>query len=136
MTRSIGLKAVPGALVLLALAACASTPPPSAELALSSAALTRADGAGAAELAPAELRIARAKLERAQAALAAKDHEQALQMAQQSELDARLAEVKSRAAKARKTADELLESNRVLREEMGRKTPVVLPAPTTPRTPS
>ncbi|WP_349743032.1 DUF4398 domain-containing protein [Roseateles cavernae] len=136
MTRSLGLRAVPGALALLALAACASTPPPSAELALSSAALTRADGAGAAELAPAELRMARAKLERAQAALASKDHDQALQMAQQSEVDARLAEAKSRAAKARKTAEELQEGNRVLREEMGRKTPAVLPAPTTPRTPS
>jgi Domain of unknown function (DUF4398) len=79
------------------------------------------------------LRMARAKLERAQAALAEKDNERALQLAQQSELDARLAEAKSRAGKARKTAEELQESNRVLREEMSRKTPA---APTTPRTPS
>jgi uncharacterized lipoprotein YmbA len=120
----------------LILSACASTPPPSAELALSNAALARAASAGGTELAPADMRLARTKLERAQAALAVKDHEQALQMAQQSEVDALLAEVKSRALKARKTADEMQEGNRVLREEMQRKNPATPATPATPRTPS
>lgn len=104
------------------LAACSSMPPPPTEqLAVSSAAVASAASAGATELAAAELRTARDKLARANAAVATDDNARALTLAQQAQVDARLAEVKTRAIKAQKAAAELGEGNRVLREEMERK---------------
>jgi hypothetical protein len=103
------------------LGACASTPPPPTEqLAVSNAAVVSATGAGATELAPTELRTARDKLARANAAVVSDDNASALTLAQQAQVDARLAEAKSRAIKAQKAASELGEGNRVLREEMER----------------
>ena len=64
---------------------------------------------------------ARDKLARANAAVATDDNARALTLAQQAQVDARLAEVKARAIKAQKAAAELGEGNRVLREEMERK---------------
>ena len=104
------------------LAACASTPPPTEQLAVSTAALASATGAGALELAPAELSMARDKLNRANVAVTAEQNERALLLAQQAQVDARLAEVKARSVKAQKAAAEVGEGNRVLNEEMNRGT--------------
>jgi septal ring factor EnvC (AmiA/AmiB activator) len=105
----------------LALAACASTPPPTAQMAVSNAALAHAVGAGSVELAPAETALARDKMSRANLAIAAKDNDTALALAQQAQLDAQLAEAKTESSKARKSADALQDASRALREEMSRK---------------
>jgi hypothetical protein len=102
---------------------CASTPPPTAQLAVATAAIAHATAAGAAETAPLELGMARDKLSRAQAAVANKDMDTALALAQQAQLDAQLAEAKGEAARSRKAADALGEAGRALREELTRKAP-------------
>lgn len=119
--KSAGLIAL--ALGAWALAACATTPAPTSELAVSTAAVAHAAGAGAPQLAPAEMQTARDKLGRATAAMDAKDYDNALKLAQQAEVDAQFAEARAEAMKARKAADAMQESNRVLREEMNRKPP-------------
>ena len=108
---------------LLALAACASTPPPKEQMAVAEAAVASASSAGALQWAPAELRVAQDKLSRAQSALAAKDHARAGSLAMEADVDARLATAAAGAAKAKKAAEEVQEADRALREEMSRKAP-------------
>jgi len=103
-------------------AACATTPPPTEQVAVSTAAVARAAGAGAGESAPAEIRTAREKLDRAKLAMAANNNDEALSLAEEAQVDAQLAESKARSVKARKAADEVNEGVRVLREELNRKT--------------
>lgn len=103
------------------LAACASAPPPDAELAISSAAVNSAVSAGAAEAAPDELRTARDKLERARVQRDAKHYDGALARAREATVDARLAESKALAAKSRKSAADLQDANRALADEISRK---------------
>lgn len=74
---------------LAVLAACATEPLPTAELAAARAAVAQA--APAAEYAPKELAAAQTKLGLAQSALARGDNLQARRLAQQAEVDARLA---------------------------------------------
>jgi hypothetical protein len=107
--------------VALLLGACASTPPPTAQMAVASSALTHAAGAGAAELAPAEMAMARDKMARANQAMLVKDHDTALALAEQAQLDALLAEAKAESIKAQKAAVAMQEASRALREEMARK---------------
>jgi uncharacterized lipoprotein YmbA len=105
------------------LSGCASTPPPTAQLAVAASAIAHATAAGAAEAAPVEMGQARDKLTRANTALAAKDNDTALALAQQAALDAQLAEAKGEAARSRKASDALGEAGQALREEMSRKVP-------------
>ena len=107
----------------LLMSACASTPPPTAQMAVSNAAVAHAVGAGSVALAPAEMALARDKMGRANIALTEREHDKALVLAEQAQVDAQLAEAKAEAAKAGKSAAELREAARVLREEMARKTP-------------
>ena len=108
----------------LVLAACATpTPPPTAEMAVATAALAHAVSAGAAEFAPADMAKAREKMSRANSALSAKDHDTALGLAQQVQIDAQVAEAKAESAKARKSADAMREADRALSEEMARQKP-------------
>lgn len=102
------------------LLACASTPPPAAEMAVAESVLTHALNAGALEGAPMEMGMAREKMARARAATSAGHQELALTLVQQAQADARLAEAKTQAGKA---AAALREDRRVLREEMDRKAP-------------
>ncbi len=106
----------------LFLLGCASTAPvPTTELALSAAAINTAVTAGAPELAPAEMRSARDKLERAKAAVTAEDNTLARRLAEQSLAEAQLAAAKAQSSKARNAAAELQASIRVLREEINRQ---------------
>lgn len=106
----------------LALVACASTtPPPNGEIEASNAAIAAATGAGGMEWAPSEMRSAQEKLNRAKQAVTDRDNDRAVTLARESLADARLAEAKANSAKARKSATELAESNRVLNEEVQRK---------------
>lgn len=119
-TIRFGLPAAIAAAALLA--ACASIPPPTDQVALGATAIARAAAAGGNELAPADMRTARDKLQRANVAMTVKDYPQALALAQQVQVDARLAEARAEAGKATKAAEAVREGNRVLREEIERKT--------------
>lgn len=103
--------------------ACASSvPAPNQQVLASEAAVTSATSAGAADLAPTELRTARDKLAQAKAAVAAEHNEHATRLAREAQVDANLAEAKARNTQAQKAAGELGEGNRVLREELQRAT--------------
>ena len=103
------------------LAACASVPPPTAQLAVANAAIDNAVGAGAPEFAPVELSSARNKMDLAATAMHREDHVLARQLAEEAQADARLAEKIAQAAKARKAAGVTQDDARVLREEINRK---------------
>jgi hypothetical protein len=107
---------------LALLTACASTPPPTAEMAVGRAAVERATGPAAAE-APVEMAAARDKITRANAAFAKEDYALARQLATEAEADATLAEAKSRAVRSSRALAEVQDALRMLREEMARKTP-------------
>jgi Domain of unknown function (DUF4398) len=116
-------KVICGALALLALGACASNKTPAtADVAVSRAAVANATSAGAADLAPEEMKSAREKMMRANQALAAKDYKLAQDLAAQAQADAQLAQSKANSAKATTAADELQQSIRVLRDEVNRNT--------------
>ena len=102
---------------------CASVPAsePTAQLAVSKAAVTDAVSAGGSETASLEMKSAQDKLDRANVAFSAKNYEQATALAEQAEIDAKLAETKARSAKAQKAADALQDDIRVLHEEINRK---------------
>lgn len=117
----LGVPALAVGAALLA-AACASAPPPTDQLAVSTAAVASAVSAGSGQFAAADLKLARDKLDRANLAMTSKDHVLARSLAEEAQVDARLAEARANSAKAQKAADELQESRRVLREEMDRKT--------------
>lgn len=124
---SISLVKVCSASLLLVgaagLAGCASTPPPPNEqMAVAEAAVARASTTSTSEGAPGSLRIAVDKLASARAALAAGDREQARRLAEQTELDAQVAELRAQTLRSRKAAQESEDAARVLREEINRKT--------------
>lgn len=102
---------------VLALAACASTPPPTQQMAVSRAAVERATGPAAAE-APAELATARDKILRANQALAAKDHATARRLAEEAEADAALAEARARETRSEAALNAVRDSLRQLRESL------------------
>lgn len=107
---------------LLFLAACASMPPPTSQVADARAAVARAAAAGGSEIAPAELKLAEGKLNSAEQAMVAEDYPRAMRLAEQAQVDAALAEARVLATKAQKASTESQDANRALREEMGRKT--------------
>ena len=106
-------------LAIAALSACSSVPPPKEEMAVSRAAVDKASGPAAAE-APAELAIARAKMQQANTAMANKDYALARQLAEQAEADAALAEARSRSVRASRALTEVQDSIRALREQLPR----------------
>ncbi len=103
------------------LVACTGSPiAPTEQIAASTAATSQAISAGAADLAPVELRVAREKLDRANAAMGARDFEQARLLAEQAQVDAQLAATKARSIKAQKAAAVLQADSRALQEEINR----------------
>lgn len=102
-------------------AGCASIPPPTEQLAVSKAALSNASSAGGQQFAPVPLSLAIEKMDAAAKAMAVEDYVLARRLAEQAQVDAQLATVTSRSAKAQNAARELQESNRVLRQEIDRK---------------
>lgn len=123
--RAPALLAVASALLM----GCASTPPPTAQVAVSTAAVANAVSAGGPELAPAEMKIAQDKLDRANAAMQAKNYDSALALAQEAQVDAGLAQAKAQSVKSRKAAEAVREDSRALTEELDRKKE----QPSTPR---
>jgi hypothetical protein len=102
------------------MAACASTPPPTDQLAVSRAAVDSAVRAGATDHAAVELALARGKLERAQAAMNSNNHLEARRLAEQAAVDAELAQARAASARARTAASQVDQSIRALREEIER----------------
>jgi hypothetical protein len=102
--------------------ACASTPPPTAQMAISNEAINNANSAGSNEFAPVQLKSAIEKMEAAKAAMQNKKYDVASQLAEQAQADAQLAMAVTRSAKAQKAADALKEDSRILRQEIDRKT--------------
>jgi hypothetical protein len=115
------------AFAALALAACASTPPPTDQLAVSRAAVDAAQRAGAGELAAVDLAQARAKLERAQYAMNTNNYVEARRLADEAAVDAELAQARAATSRAHAAAAQVDQSIRALREEIERSQ---TPAPT------
>lgn len=107
-------------ILIALLAACAGTPPPTAQMAVAKAAVERADTAAVAD-APVEMAAARNKLALANAAFANKDFELARRLAEEAEADAALAESQARSARSARALAEVREGIRQLRDEMSRK---------------
>jgi hypothetical protein len=105
------------------MAACASTPPPTQQMALAEAAVQRASSMGTADQAPAELQLAKSKLAQAKDANERKEYERAARLAEQAQLDAEVAEMHAQAVRSRKAARETQDAAAVLREEIDRKAP-------------
>jgi len=127
-TRPAVAMALAGASIFLA--ACASFPPPTEQMAVSTAAVAHAANAGGGQSAPAEMRSAQDKLARANTAMAGKDYNRARSLAEEAQADAQLAEAKTHSMQSQKAVEQLQEDDRVLREETDRKNK---PAPA-PRT--
>lgn len=100
---------------------CASTPAPTEQMAVSRAAINAANSSGGNEFAPLAFKSAIEKMDGAELAMTKKDYLLARQLAEQAQVDARLAEAMARSAKAQKAADALKEDSRVLRNEIDRK---------------
>lgn len=116
-----GIVILPAIALLIMLSGCASTPAPTEQMAVSAAAVGKAGDAGAGEAAPVEMQMAREKLDKAKVAMTKEEFDDARRLAEQAQVDAQLAEAKSRSGTARKAAGELREGIRVLREELDRK---------------
>jgi hypothetical protein len=115
--RRIGTAAA--AIVLMA--GCASTSAPTEQMAVSRAAISNAMSAGGNQFAPVQLKSAMDKMDAAERAMAEENYELALRLAEQAEVDARLAAEMARSAKARQAADAVQEDIRVLRQEIERQ---------------
>jgi uncharacterized small protein (DUF1192 family) len=102
------------------LGACATVPAPTEQMAVSKAAVTDAVTAGAGEFAPSTLAAAQDKLNKGMAAMNAHDYDAARRYAEEAEVDARLAALSARSAKARLAVRELETSIAALREEIAR----------------
>lgn len=101
---------------------CASNQAPVEQMALSRSAVSNAMSAGGNEYAPIQFKSANDKLDAAEKAMADKKYDLAKQLAEQAEVDAKVAGSMARSAKAQKAADALQEDIRVLRHEIERKT--------------
>ena len=106
----------------LGLAACASTPVPNEKIAVAKAAVQQAEQSGAPELAPVEMAAARDKLARAEKAAADREAQPATQLAEQANVDARLAEATAQQQRSHKAAMEFDASMQALRSESMRNT--------------
>ncbi len=104
--------------VAIVIVGCASIPAPTEQMAVSKAAVSNATDAGGNEFAPQQLKFAMDKMSAAERAMAEENYLRARQLAEQVQIDAQLAAVMARSAKAQKTASELQENNRVLQQEI------------------
>ena len=106
-----------GAVLVMVVAACATTPIPNEKIAVAKASVQRAEQSGAPELAPVEMAQARDKLSRAEQAAAARNIQPATELAEQANVDAQLAEATAQEKKSHKAAMELDASLQALRQE-------------------
>ncbi|MDO8349965.1 MAG: DUF4398 domain-containing protein [Gallionella sp.] len=117
---SIGT-AVAVAIFMAGCASAPSVPAPTEQMAVSRAAVNNASSAGGNEFAPLQLKSAMEKMDAAERAMGEKNYARAKLLAEEALVDAKLAEMTARSAKAKKASDALQEDNRVLRKELDRK---------------
>src|SRR3984885_10161148 len=110
------------AMIALSAAAYASSPIPAEKIAVAKAEVQRAEQSGAPEFAPVEMAAARDKLARAERAAADRAAIPANQLAEQADVDARVAEATAQQQRARKAATEFDASMQALRNESMRAT--------------
>jgi Domain of unknown function (DUF4398) len=79
-------------------------------------------GAGSNEFTREQLKSAIDTMDAAEQAMTVENYTLAKQLAEQAQVDAQLASPITRSVKAQKVASALLEDNRVLRQELNRKT--------------
>lgn len=108
-----------GLVLALALAGCASLPPPTAELAAARDAVARADAADALQYAPQDLERARTALSRAQAAMSDGNERDARALAVLAEASAELAGARSAQAQAEATLAQRRAEVATLRQRLG-----------------
>jgi hypothetical protein len=102
---------------LLALAGCASVPPPDASMNQAQALLQSARDAGAADYDPVDLGFAQAKFQQAQAAMAARKYADAASLAEEARADAELARTRARLGSARAQIQAKVDENTRLRQQ-------------------
>jgi len=117
----VRLRTAAGLTGVLLLAACASTPPPTASLQAAHQAISNAERAEAGHYAPAELGEARSKLASADTAVSEQKMTMAEQLADESRIEAQLASAKTAHVKAKAVNDETTRSTGTMIEEMQRK---------------
>ena len=106
---------------IITLVACASTPPPTASIAAARAAIVGAEKADAGRYAAPELAEAREKLAGAEAAVTQTKMPEAQRLAEQSAVEAELANAKAGEAKATAVNVEMKQGNAALGEELHRE---------------
>jgi Domain of unknown function (DUF4398) len=114
------LRGAAGIAGVLALAACASTPPPTASLQAAQQAIVMAEQANAGQYASGELSEARAELVSANSAVTDQHMVLAERFANESRTEAQLAYAKTAYVKAQAINDDMARSNGVLNEELQR----------------
>ncbi len=100
----------------MALAGCASVPPPDGAMNMAQNRLQAARDADAADYAPVDLGFAQNKFQQAQSAMATRDYAVASNLADESSADADLARAKARLASARAKIKAKTEENSRLRQ--------------------
>ena len=125
LKRLATASAVLPVVLLLGLSGCATVPaPPVEQMAVSRSAVERVSSSpNVADAAPVEMQQARQKLERAQRAMNDKDYALARRMAEEAEVDARVAEARTSSARGERAMKEVQESIRALQEEINRRAP-------------
>lgn len=103
-----------------ALGACATTPPPRAQMAVSEKSVHDAIAAEAPRYAPVALRSAQDKLDAARVAMNDADYAKAERLAEEAQADADLAATRARSVKAQRAAGEVQDGVRALRGEVPR----------------
>ena len=118
----LAMLAVP--VLAVSLSGCSSVPPPVEQIAVSRTAVERASSSpNAVDAAPVDLQQARQKLERAQRAMTERDYVLARRMAEQADVDARVAESRASSARGERALKEVQDSIRALQEEINRRAP-------------
>jgi len=105
---------------LLALGGCANTPPPTEQLGAARAMVTQAQPVAVND-APAELQSAQAKLASAEAAVQRGEYAAARRLAEEAEVDAKLAWTTAENARAQRAAAEVDQGVKALRDEVQRR---------------
>jgi Domain of unknown function (DUF4398) len=118
--RFSGLRGAAGIAGAVALAACASVPPPAASLQAAQQAIAIAEQADAGRLASGELGEARAELASANAAVSDQHMVLAERFANESRAEAQLAYARTAHVKAEAINDDMARSNGALLEELQR----------------
>lgn len=133
--RSQRIGQVAGGLMLgamLALAGCASVPPPDGSMNQAQALLQSARDAGAAQYDPVDLGFAQAKFQQAQTAMAAREYAAAADLADEARADAELARTRARLGAARAQIQAKVDENTRLRQQMEQPPAPAQTAPAAP----